>query len=368
MPRQGQGYKVWVEPSGTNWRTRWRGPDGTGQETFFYKVDADELAVVKARAYQRRAAGLPPLRSAGPGVTLTDWGARWLAERARNPRTNTYRMDKAAMDKFLAWAVGELGEVPVRDLTDQDLLAWKDWLYAAPRSLSSTTVRMHMAHLRVALEYARARGWAAGNPAAGLPLPPSAKPGRVLSHEEIATLLAIVPRHVGLAFTLLLNSGMRRAEVVGLRKAQVERRAPPELWRLHFEAAQTKNKKPKAVVLLPVAQAAVAEAYAASRSERVFEKVSFDVIESWMKKVRAKLGPVRPHDFKHTFCTHWMRQTGDFEGLQQITGNSAASLRIYYHLALGTPRGLAAFERSAPNWPLRPANLITEKLPNNAEI
>ena len=37
-----RGWKVWVAPSGEQWRVRWKGKYGTGQRTFLYKADAKE--------------------------------------------------------------------------------------------------------------------------------------------------------------------------------------------------------------------------------------------------------------------------------------------------------------------------------------
>jgi integrase len=345
-----RGWKVWVEPSGNKWRCRWRGGYGSGQQTFLYKADADELHERTERNFQRRDAGLEPLKERPKTVRVSHWAEKYLEERARNPRQNTYlNFDKPTLDQFKEWALSHIGDTDLTAVTKADIYEWKDWLYKE-KEYDNTTVAMRLSHLRAALSWAKERDWIAQNPAWDIVMPPRGAPGRCLTAQEVATALSIPPRDVALAFGLLFNSGMRRGEALTLGKKQVE--PHPDSWRVHFEGWQTKNGQPKSVVLNPAAKAIIEEALSLSKGDLVFEGLTKDRLDYWADKISEKIGPFTPHDTKHTFCTHWMRATGDFYGLKQMTGNSDQSLRVYRHLALGTPRGIASFPGFAPAQPL----------------
>lgn len=343
-----KGWSVWVDRNGQNYRCRWTGRHGAGSSTFSFAQDARELRDLKRRNFQRLDAGLPELLEGPKTVKLSEWSEKYLSERSKNPRKNTVIKDRESLTQFLEWSKPKIGDAGLSTVTAAHVYAWKDWLYET-KKYSNATVRMRLAHLKPAFVWAKQRGWVQSNVAEDVEMPKPTRAGRVLSGEEISKLYSLLPTHVLPAFVLLLNSGMRKGEVLSLLKSQVERLDSPELWRVHFGEHQTKNKHPKAVVLLPAAKEAVESAMKASASERVFDKLTKDVFDHWMRRIKTVLGQVRLHDLKHTFCTHWMRSTGDLYGLQQMTGNSLSSLRIYNHLALGTPRGLANFAGFTPS-------------------
>lgn len=345
-----RGWKVWVEPSGAKWRCRWRGKYGSGQTTFLYKADADEKEEKTERTFQRKDAGLPPLKERPKTVSVSFWAGKYLEERSRNPRQNTYlNFDKPTVEQFLEWVTETHGDIDLDSISGPDIYDWKDWLFKE-KEYDNTTVAMRLSHLRAGLTWAKKRGWITTNPAWDVEQPKRSSPGRCLTHEEVAVALSIPPRPVALAFGLLFNSGMRRGEILSMGKKQVEPHA--DSWRVHFEDWQTKNSQPKSVVLNPAAKAIIIEALSLSKGEKVFEGLTKDRLDYWADKISEKIGPFTPHDTKHTFCTHWMRATGDFYGLKQMTGNSDQSLRVYRHLALGTPRGLANFAGFVPARPL----------------
>lgn len=350
MPRNNRGWKVWVERGGDNWRCRWLDNGVRGQKTFALKDDAYEFEEKKRRVFARRDSGLPAIIERS-GVRVSAWSSEYLLLRSKNPRINTYRNDCDSVNQFKDWVIGKHGDTDLDSLTEADVYLFKDWLYEN-KGYSNATVRNRLGHLKPAIKWAKRRGMVNLNFALDVEMPKPSNRGRVLTLDEIKILYGVPPRYVMLAFAALLNSGMRKGEVVSLLKKQVEKLDPPELWRIHFDPIQTKNGKPKAIVLNPVGKSIVVEAMELSPSDKVFDGVIKGVLDYWMRRVQDKLGAVRLHDLKHTFCTYWMRATGDIYGLQQMTGNSLNSLRIYNHLSLGTPRGLIDFQGFAPIWPL----------------
>lgn len=346
-----KGWSVWVEPSGDGrWRCRWRGKFGSGQQTFLYKADADELEEHQKRAFEREGAGLSPLPGRAARIRVAEAAGIYLVTRQKGVAPNTYIKDKEATDQFVEFA----GDVVLADIPAEpiptSMYAWTDWLYSQ-KDYGSTTVRMRLSHLRTFFRWCMNRGWMGKNPLDFMKLPKSNKRGRVLTDEEVNTALSIPPRKIALAFTLLLNSGMRKGELLALEKKRVIVRPPGEPSTARFDSLGTKNRKAKVVILNEAARAAVIEAMADSQTEYVFD-VGADTLDKWIWKVSEFIGPVMLHDFKHTFCTRWMERTGDFSGLQKMTGNSAASLMCYLHLGQEAPHGLRKFTGFAPPVPL----------------
>lgn len=339
-----RGWYIWTEETPEkNWRVRWRGKYGNGQKVFIFKSDADTFAENEKRNFQRRDVGMAPIIERAR-VPVSEWAKKYLETRAGNPRKNTYRNDCDAINQFRDWVIEERGDIDIGELKEEDVYLWVDWLYSE-HEYAPATVRNRLAHLKPAVKWAKRRGMITINFAYDIDMPKPTARGRVLTEDEIKNHVYVIPpRDVVLAFALLLSSGMRKGELLSLLKSQVERREAPELWRVHFQGHQTKTGKPKSVVLRQSARIVIEEAMAASKSERVFENLTKDILDYWIRRIQDAIGPVRIHDFKHTFCTRWMESTGDLHGLQQMTGNSLGSLRIYTHLALGTPRGIDNFK------------------------
>ena len=120
MPRKHRD-KAWVERSGGYWRCRWYMAGKPGQSTFTMKADADELCRITRRNMDRALAGLPPIKTAS-GVSVSEWGRRWLEKRSKNPRKNTYvNFDIPATNQFVAWCVGQYGDAPLATIGSAEI-------------------------------------------------------------------------------------------------------------------------------------------------------------------------------------------------------------------------------------------------------
>lgn len=137
----------------------------------------------------------------------------------------------------------------------------------------------------------------------------------------------------GLFLTVLLYTGMRLSEALGLRCEKLDLR---EAWAW---VSKTKNGTPRMVYLPPVAVAALANhPRSVDRStEKVFRFVKCGRLYTLLRQAKKAAGPelafVSFHTFRHTWAT-WMRRYGglDTTGLVNTgTWKDAASARRYEH-------------------------------------
>lgn len=211
-PRRSRGWKVWVEPSGPNWRTRWTGKHGTDQETFLYKKDADLLASDKRQDFQRADAGLPPLeRLTAPKAALTVGQAAdaYLATSKSEKALRTYRnFDLPAITALRAF----LGDSkPLKDVRPSDIQSWKTSLP------DSTTASMYFRQAVAFFNYWIKMEELERSPARGIKKPPVKGGGRPLTDEEITKLFRAAPDLLRRAGTFAINTMMRIEEVCTFR-------------------------------------------------------------------------------------------------------------------------------------------------------
>lgn len=229
------------------------------------------------------------------------------------------------------------------------------------------TINRELATMKHFLGQAAEWGWIADGHAAKLRKVKMLKepPGRVrwLSDAERQRLYASLPVEFARVVTAGALSGMRRAELVGLRKEQVD------LKRRLIALTKTKSNRTRHVPISDALAAVLKDALACSDGEQphVFmsrRKVPYtpDGVSSFFRKLvkRAGIEDFHLHDLRHDFATQVRRHGAGLDVVAKLLGHSTLAMsQRYAHLGDDTMR--SAVEAIAPALP--PAVSETPKKP-----
>jgi integrase len=200
---------------------------GNTRRTSFYGRTKKEALAKYERWRKAQLIGDPLEPSTS---TLEDFFAQHLEhlEKVQGKISSLTRNDYAA--QFRRHISPVLGQVRLRDLKPTDIANWQGSLIAknlGPRSLEYT----HRI-LKAALEFASRLKLITGNPAADVPAPKKVKPEKqsYTKDEARAYLTAASGLRLGALFLLVLTTGIRRSEVLGLRWQDLD----PETLEIHI--------------------------------------------------------------------------------------------------------------------------------------
>jgi integrase len=250
------------------------------------------------------------------------------------------------------------------------------------RKVAPRTVNHTMALVRSILRFAVASGYIQVSPLARLgrgklmlavEKPRLAPP--IESAEDVGRLLAAI-RDIGAEerlpvlhplFAVLVYTGLRRGEAVGLRWSDVDLDRRIVSVRRSY-SGQTKSSKHR-IVPIPTELATILDAYRKAdpwKRDLCFPNTSGEMISRNTKLeelFRSALGRVglprmRVHDLRHVFASHFVMGGGDIFTLQRILGHSTPQLTsdTYAHLS---PKHLAGeADRVAYPAPAEPAKVL----------
>lgn len=241
-------------------------------------------------------------------------------------------------------------------------LRWKDVDHVMVRSflsslydqgLSKPSVARALAAVRSFYKWLAIEGQVKQNPAALVSSPklPKRLP-RVPTIEELNTVLetempetAAFPERERLIFELLYGSGMRNAEMVGLRTQDLNAAEAAAL-------VKGKGKKERYVPLSDAAAEAL-RGYLPRRAElmRNFrrthdcllvnlrgEQLTTRSVGRIVKQIATAKGlpaDVHPHTLRHAFGTHMLAEGADLRAIQELLGHSRLSTtQRYTHLSM----------------------------------
>lgn len=273
--------------------------------------------------------------------TVADLADRFLEERALKPRTlKSYRQLVAAYIK------PRLGALQVQDLGPAHVKRVHHELRKTPRTANHV-----IAVLSAMLTEAEHWGLrpAGSNPCATIKRYKETKRQRYLTADELARVYEALPScglnalHEG-ALRLLLLTGMRRSEVLGLRWAHVDL----EAGRLRLTEHKTDARGERIVLLGPEALA-VLRGLPKHRSPFVFTgsgkdgTIGASIDHAWIS-VRTKAGcpDVRLHDIRHTYASRGIASGMSLAQVGLLLGHSSpATTARYSHLVEDAARALA---------------------------
>ena len=259
-------------------------------------------------------------------TTLGDLISRYLAEvtpSMKGATEDSIRLKAIARKPIAQWSMANLSAARVAAYRDERL-----------QEVSAGTVIRELAYLSAIINHGR-REWGinVANPVQMVrkPQSPQAR-GRVLSHEEIATLLhALEPVGRRSHWTkpvveLALATAMRRGELLSLRWEHVDLRAQTVFL------PDTKNGEARTVPLSYVA-VQVLTALPHHISGMVFPVKALTLDAAFKRGLqRAGLKDVRFHDLRRTAITRMAERLPNVIELAAVSGHkSLMVLKRYYH-------------------------------------
>jgi integrase len=272
--------------------------------------------------------------------TLADLFTHYLADASADHEPSTQYQYR----RFFATVLTDLGPLPLTDVSQDVLRAWKLRLMLTHKP---TTVRRYMVRLGCALRFAVECGWLPDDPLRHIRKPSQGR-GRVryLSVEERQQLLAACQRSRNrLLYAIVvvaLSTGGRKDEVRALPWTAVD-----------FEQGvvrflKTKTDLARAVPLLGEARALL-EALAARRDAHVpwvFPRRKGrgpTPLESPWQTARARAGieDFHFHDLRHTFASYLAMSGATLRDIAELLGHtSIQQTMVYAHLLPSHTQGV----------------------------
>ena len=194
------------------------------------------LAARTQRAALREARGILSERDGGDRIVAAELTIDDLAERdyfpmlealARSGRRSERNVDDER-DRYRLHVKPRLGELSLGDVQPSDLSALIASMRARrPKPYAESTIANVLGVVRGLYRVARRRGYVTRSPVDGLdsaelPKPTPPREGRVLDEAELALLVRHAPAGYRAIVALLAYTGMRIAEALGLRWANVD--------------------------------------------------------------------------------------------------------------------------------------------------
>ena len=253
---------------------------------------------------------------------------------------NAYRNDILQFAAFL-------GEENLRpgweEVTDRQVRAWM--IALMDEGISPRSVNRKLSSLKSFYRYLQRKGVKA-DPTAGISGPKTGKPLPAFVREnEISELLDswefgddFEGQRNKMIIEMLYGTGMRRAELIGLREEDV--RFGEKIIRV-----TGKRNKQRQIPLLPEL-AEKLEAYleikrelfpgvtwlfVTSKGKQMYPRLLYRVVHKYLGLVTS-LTKKSPHVLRHTFATHLLNRGADLNAIKEILGHANLSAtQIYTH-------------------------------------
>jgi integrase len=356
MARRGQGEGTFRQRSDGTWEARVRLADGTRKSIYgkTRKIVSDRLTQIQTD--QRK--GLPVVAEK---ETTGDYLTRWLTDTAKHTvRPSTFESYERLVRKHV---IPHIGKVKLARLSAQDLSR----LYSSllDQGLSPRTVQYVHAIIHRALKQALRWSLVARNVAELVDAPrPVRKEIRPLSTEQSVRFLeATESDRMHALYVVALTTGMRQAELLGLRWADLDwsrgaiavRQQAIRTKATGMVFTEPKTAKGKRSIALPGIALDALRAHRIRQNEErlalgsvwadndlVFPSETGTPIERqnlmrrsfWPALDRAGLPRIRFHDLRHTAATLMLSQGVHPKVVQERLGHTTigVTLDVYSHV------------------------------------
>ena len=368
---------MWVDKHGKTWRIRDRiGGNVVTLASGYLNKTMAKNAMVEKKSERLRGDGLVPR---GGRMLLREvvelWRPSWEASLKPSSRSSEpRRLDNHILPLLGHLAVEDIGPLVVQKWVN-DLSAGRGPAVGKrPRKpLGAKTVRNCHGILYTIMEAAAGRyRLIRANPCRGSSdyLPRwERREMRFLSDPEIARLIAATPPHWRPLVLLLVATGLRWGEAVGLRLGDVDLLAKkpfvrvvralhemPSTGELVFTSPKTKHSRRTVSISAAVVDALVARVAGRDREELLFTSPTGLTVRTrnfrrtWLKIItRAGLEGLRIHDLRHTHAAMLISAGKPLTAVQRRLGHSSIAVTsdLYGHLRDEVDEGiLAAIEEA----------------------
>jgi integrase len=259
-----------VYPRGKKWYLKVRDPSGRWVATVSTarnKTEARRLASDLERRYERQRLGLEVLPAAGGSETLDSLLTWWLENYSAG--TSSHPKNENTVRRHLIGS--DLGAVSLPQVTAGRI---EVFLQAASRDLGPQTLNHLRGFVSRAFNCARRAGRFMGaNPAADVQKRkiPKALPD-FLRTDEVAPVLAAVPDRWRCLFATAVYTGLRKGELIGLRKADVDLRARLLTVARSYDHKTTKGGRSEVIPIAADLVPYLEDAIQSSSSELLFPR------------------------------------------------------------------------------------------------
>lgn len=271
------------------------------------------------KAYLNRNLAL--LEGRPPKKLLGDFVEEFLEHSFQTKAKFTYQTDCQALRRAAAY-FGQ--DTPLSSIGLRSLDAWLAFLAGKIKPTSANT---WFRHFKAAMSKAVAWGYLKQNPCQGVKLLKTQEGfPRFLTKEEVDRLFKTEsdPAFCRL-WQFLLLTGCRRSEALAIQSRDID-------WGLRrISISQTKNRRPKAIIITPELTALLHEL---PQVGRLFPWKPDSVTHHFKKTARAAGLECRLHDLRHTYGP-WLAMAGvNLQVIRDLMGyQDVKTTQIYAHLS-----------------------------------
>ena len=295
---------------------------------------------------QQRARLVLGLVSTATAATR-DWTLETFIDQYERKVKDEQLVSLSTWNRAERWALQSLlrfrPRAELADLTDEWMRSYQA---AVKPTMAPHTWKSRRATLRAIGNRAVGWKWLAVNPFLQLdPVTPKKKRPKRLLQEQVSLVIAAIPNQLWRLVALFLYAtGVRRGELVRLKREHVR-------WEQgYLEIETNKENEPKVIALTPALHTIIEQAQALDRSPYVFSRnghpLHEEAVKNYFRWISKKVGfAVSTHRFRHSHGTHRMEAGDNLRTVADTLGHADIRTTAYYYLDFDLPAQRAAMER-----------------------
>ena len=357
-------------------RCRWRSVVSTARS----KTEARRVVAELEHKAERQRLGLEELPPEDGGGTVGELLKWWLDTYVK--QSVSYERTRTAVERRIMGS--ELSKLRLIDASPANI---ESFLQEQSMRVSANTINHYRAYISAAFSKARLAGlWSGANPAQAVPRRKLSKRlPNFLRVEEVSPVLAALPEHHRALFATAIYTGMRKGELAGLRKSDVDFSSGLIMVQRSYDRDTTKGGKGAAIPIAQELRPYLETAIKSSKSELVFTGANGEmlspnlpleevlrralgragIVDGYMHVCRkkgcgyseqaadaelrrcpshkyrlwpkAQVRPIRFHDLRHTTASLLLMAGANPAAVQRILRHSdpRVTMEVYGHLLPG---------------------------------